>query len=76
MKKLPGYYENGQDFLPEHAVPYIYWNGQSTYRIYRKPEGKVESRYLISDFGNLSGLTIGETDSVTYCSIIDAPEDY
>ena len=54
--ELPGYVESGQNYVPDHAEPFIYWDGLKVYRILEKPDDYQLGGYLICDFGSLAGL--------------------
>lgn len=63
---IPGYYEQGQAPLPQHAAPFIYYDGSNIYRIYPLPNDFETDKHYLSDFCGMGGLYVGETDEDMY----------
>lgn len=66
IAEFPAHMEFGQAYLREHAQPYVYWDGLSLFRVYERPSKHKAGGHLVSDFGNLSGLSVASADEETY----------
>lgn len=73
LRDLPGYYDSGQGYAPEHAVPFLYWNGEQLYRILEQPEDYEPGDFLICDFGALAGLSTETTELGFYDKLRKEP---
>ena len=69
LMSLPGYIESGQNFVHNHAEPFLYWDGKAVYRILKKPDEYQMGSYLICDFGSLVGLYTETTTEDIYRQI-------
>ena len=69
---MPGYVECGGNYLRPTARPFLHWNGSRIYRVHAL-EAKVESPFLVADFGNGFGLTVSESHEEIYRQIQDDP---
>lgn len=72
---LRGYVEYCGNHLRPTAQPFLHWDGSRVIRVHAL-EGRVESSFLVADFGNGFGLTVSESDEATYRDIQDAPAEH
>ena len=66
LGKIPGCLEQGQNFLPPNASPFVYYNGKEIYRIHRLGEKPRSWVYYSVDFGTFSGLFYSATNRAKY----------
>jgi hypothetical protein len=69
---MRGYVEYGGDYLRPTARPFLQWDGSRVIRIHAL-EARLESPFLVADFGNNFGLTVSESDEEIYRQIQDDP---
>jgi hypothetical protein len=78
LGKIPGCLEQGQDFLPPNASPFIYYDGKEIYRIHRLGEQPRSWVYYFVDFETFSGLFYSATNKAKYemirNNLLDHPE--
>jgi len=78
LARIPGYSEQGQNFLPPKASPFIYYDGKEIYRIHRLGEEPRSWVYYFVDFGTFSGLFYSATNRAKYemirNNLLDHPE--
>jgi hypothetical protein len=71
LARIPGYSEQGQNFLPPKASPFVYYDGKEIYRIHRIGEKPRSWVYYSIDFGTFSGLFYSATNRAKYEMIRD-----
>lgn len=79
LSKLPGFEESGTDWVPEIAVPFIYWSGDQFYRVYpalgRDLDDDAPDKYYITDLGKWNPPYIQRTDAATHKHIAELKRD-
>ena len=74
---LPGRFEAARDFVPQHARPYVLWDGKNVYRVYDEPEAYQPGQRMIVDFGSLFGATVSVAGADTVQMLTASPSfDY
>ena len=66
MIASPGYEESGQDYIAPNAVPFLYWDGQYAYRVYRVDQSIRDEKNWVQDFGNRFTALITPENQDTY----------
>ena len=69
---MPGYLRYGEEYVPSHSKPFIYYKDLQVNRVYAT-ENINNNEYYISDFCSNFGLTTSQCDKETYEDIKNNP---
>lgn len=72
---MPGYLSYGQDYVPDNATPFFLYTDAKCFRLY-PVDGPAEGAVYVSDFGNMFGLMIEETNRGNYEDMEANPEEF